>query len=126
VTGVQTCALPIYALATASDELYQRRWIRDEIVSIDSLVTKKEKVYGTISLVIGITAYLLSFILVFGFFIAPFVLLTTFITHGLFVGWIKSSSVRISDEQLPELNSMIEEICRALAMPVPAVYVTNG
>jgi Zn-dependent protease with chaperone function len=104
----------------------RRQLVQTNIPPIASLVTTREKLYGTISLLIGIAAYTISLIMIFGFFLAPFLLISTFITHGLFLGGLRSNSIRISHEQLPELNSIVEEICSALQMPVPAVYVSNG
>lgn len=108
------------------DNIPRRRLIRPDVPDLSTLVTSREKVYGTISLIIGIAAYMLSVLLIFGIVLAPFMLLITFITHGFFVGGLRSSSIRISPQQLPELNAIVEEICTALRMPVPVVYVANG
>jgi Zn-dependent protease with chaperone function len=110
----------------SSDSFCGKSIIRTQPISIKPLVTPKEMVYGTISAVIGVFAYLLFFLTGIGFFLVPFLLLSTLVSQGLFIGWIKSSAVRISDEQLPELKKIIEDISTALEMPVPTVYVANG
>jgi len=67
-------------------QLPVRKLVNSNIPPISNLVTKKEKFYGTISLLIGIGTYSASLLMIFGFFLAPILLLTTFITHGLFLG----------------------------------------
>lgn len=104
----------------------QKYFLETMIPPINSLVTTREKVYGTISLTIGIAVYLLMFLLLIGFVLAPLWLLLTIVTHGLFLGGLKSCSIRISHNQLPELYTIVERICETLAMPVPSVYITNG
>ncbi len=64
--------------------------------------------------------------ILFAIFYAPVFLLLSVIANGLFLGGIKSHSVRISQDQLPELHNLINEICSAMQMEVPTVYISNG
>jgi Zn-dependent protease with chaperone function len=91
---------------------------------LSSYVLKKEKVYWIICLVFSVLAYLM--IAVTLIILVPMVWVATVISHGLFVGHLRANSIRISEDQLPEIHRMVEEICAVYKMPVPTIYVSNG
>lgn len=53
-------------------------------------------------------------------------LLMNKIVHGIFVGLIRGNSVRVTQEQFPEIYEVIKDQARKLKVAIPEIYITSG
>lgn len=107
---------------------------------MNSLVSKKEKLYFTISCIIGVIIYALIgialittadsrtgssaiFPILFYFIIGVLVVL---FTKGIFIGNLKGNSIKVSQTQFPELYNASLDFCEKMSMPLPEVYVMQS
>lgn len=96
---------------------------------MDKLVYTRERSLSTITLVLGVIAWLLLIGGTFG--IALLYILGGFIGYvfaqSAWVASVRGTAVRITPEQLPDLYARLEHCCKALEIDtVPETYILNG
>ena len=106
-------------------------------VDLSPLVHPKERIYYVLCVAISVFAYgwaiyalgtsstaspavgvIITYAVMFG--------LGFWMVHALFLGRLRGNAVRVSERQLPDLHRVVVEQCRALAMDVPDVFVTQA
>lgn len=98
-------------------------------MTIDNLVYPRERVLGTITLLLGLTAWAALILGTFG--IALVFLALGFIaylfTHSALVAHIRGNGVQLTRDQFPELHEHFVACCERLGMKErPQAYVLNG
>lgn len=94
-------------------------------MELNSLIHPRERVYKVLSFIFTGWVYLLLTISTIIFLIGPVVLLLAYIGNGLFLGSLRGSGIKVSHEQFPEVNKLIEEYCTVLRMEVPETIIIN-
>lgn len=94
-------------------------------IDVNEMVHPREKMYGSFSAAFGWFVYGLSCLLLVGLILAPLSLLGNFIVGGLHLGALRSRGIKVSPDQFPEVNALIEKYCTLLRMEVPEVYVVQ-
>lgn len=69
-------------------------------------------------LIVGTLGIGLIYVLLFG--------LIYLFTHSALIAHLKGNSVRITEEQFPDLHKRLVTACEKLKMPVPEAYIING
>ncbi len=99
------------------------------MIEIQNLRHEKEKLYLTISVIVGIILWLLilvatvGIILIYGLFIA----LGLWIAQKFFTAVIYGNAVRITESQYPEIYEIVKNNCNELGLSViPDVFIVNG
>lgn len=83
-----------------------------------------EKPLFVISLVVSVLVWVILTVTIVGAVAGIFIGITVFISHGLFIAYLKGEGVKISVEQFPELHERIRRICGKLAIEnVPDAYL---
>ena len=98
-------------------------------LSLQSLTAPKEKTYFTWVLIVSVLAWLALAITIFGLFYAALFGFFLWIGSGLLTAYLRAEAVRVSPEQLPELDAAFKDVCARLGLrEVPALYVlqSNG
>ncbi|MFA4889820.1 MAG: M48 family metallopeptidase [Candidatus Omnitrophota bacterium] len=96
-------------------------------ISINSLTLGKEKIYFWVILVISLVAWVLMAITIFGVIIACGIAFLIWLGNGLLVAQLKSDCVKVDENQLPQLYSILQEICKKLDIKhVPGLYVLQS
>jgi Zn-dependent protease with chaperone function len=95
------------------------------LLGIDDLVHPREKFYGTVSSIIGWLCLGLSFLFLFGLVIAPVALVAAWISGGICKGHLRAHSIKISENQFPEVHEIIQEYSEKLGIKPPQVYVCH-
>lgn len=96
---------------------------------MDPWVYPRERTLGTITLVLGLLAWLLIIVGTFG--LALVYVLLAFLVYvfaqSAAIAWIKGTAVRLSPTQFPDLHARFEACCRTLGIDTPPeVYLLNG
>jgi Zn-dependent protease with chaperone function/Tfp pilus assembly major pilin PilA len=96
---------------------------------LDSLIYPRERTLGSITLVLGIVAWVAIIIGTFG--AALLYLLLGFVAYvfaqSAWVSRIRGTAVQITSEQFPDLFARFEDCCKTLGIDVvPEAYVLNG
>ncbi len=96
---------------------------------MNELICKKEKLLGTITLVLGIIAWSLLFFGTFGmvlvYLFAGF--LFYLFTQSALISYIKGNGVRVTEKQFPELYKQYLACCERLGViKEPEIYILNG
>lgn len=105
-------------------------------------ISSKERIYLAIRLAISIVIYVFLFGGLYSYYAVnqiPFlpvllliipvsliILIMYVLQNGLFVGFIKSISVKISDRQLPEIYRIVVKCSEGLHIKVPNVYLLQA
>jgi Zn-dependent protease with chaperone function/tetratricopeptide (TPR) repeat protein len=92
-------------------------------VDVDELVHPREKLYGGFSAAFGWFIYGISGLCLIGLVLAPLAMLGGFIVNGIHLGALRSRGIKVSPDQFPEVNALIEKYCTMLRMEIPEVYV---
>ena len=107
---------------------------RPAAVDLSELVHPKERIYYALCLTISLLVYAWAiFALASGNPVAGAMIVYAgmfgvgfWMLHALFLGRLRGNAVRVSERQLPDLHEIVVEQCRALAMDVPDVFVTQA
>jgi Zn-dependent protease with chaperone function len=105
-------------------------------VDIGPLVNPRERIYFALVVVISVLVYagliglvwssnapLVSTLVVYGVMFAVFIA----VSHGLLLGHVRGSGVRISERQFPVLHRAVQDQARALGMKsAPEAYVLQS
>lgn len=96
---------------------------------MDPWVYPRERTLGTITLVLGVLAWVLLIVGTLG--IALFYVLLAFIGYcfaqSAVIAWIKGTAVKLSPAQFPDLHQRFEACCRTLGIAeLPEAYILNG
>lgn len=94
-----------------------------------SLICDKEKLLGTLTLVLGIMAWSLLFLGTFGMII--FILLGGYVFYlfaqSALIAYVKGNGVKVTSTQFPELYKQYVSCCETLEMTKhPEIYLLNG
>ncbi len=96
-------------------------------LNANNLTLNKEKTYFTIVLIISLIAWLLLAITILGLIWALIISVIIWLSNGLFVAYLRSESVLISEKQLPELFGTYKEVCQNLELSkIPELYVLQS
>ncbi len=96
-------------------------------LSLDSLTLPKEKTYFIFVAIFSSLVWLIVLITIFGAIIALLISLMAWIAHGLLNAHLRSESVRVGKQQLPELYDAFHEVCAKLELDrVPRLYVLQA
>lgn len=95
----------------------------------DPLIYPREKTLGTITLVLGIIAWLALIIGTVG--LGLLYVLAGFIGYcfaqSAWIAYIRGTAVRISAEQCPDLHERMQQCCTKLGVdPMPEAYILHG
>lgn len=91
------------------------------------LVTRKERVYFGISLVISLLAYLFLVVSIIGILYIAIGAIIAVIVHGLFIGRIRGNGIRVSENQFPEVYQIASQLADQMGLnPMPAIYVLQA
>ncbi len=96
---------------------------------MDPHVYPKERTLGTLTLVLGLLAWVALIIGTFG--LALVYVLLAFLVYvfaqSALIAWIKGTAVRLSPEQFPDLHQRFEDCCQKLGISErPEAYILNG
>lgn len=96
---------------------------------MDPWVYPRERTLGTLTLVLGILAWVLLVLGTFG--VALIYVLLAFVAYvfaqSAVIAWIKGTAIRLSPQQFPDLYQRFEAACARLGMSeLPEVYLMNG
>jgi Zn-dependent protease with chaperone function len=96
---------------------------------MDELVYPRERSLGTLTLVLGLLAWLLLIIFTFG--TALLILLLGFVAYlfvqSALIAHIRGNGVELSESQFPDLYAHFQACCERLKLPTPPkAYIVNG
>ncbi len=96
---------------------------------MDALIYPRERSLGTLTLVLGVLAWLLLIIGTFG--TALFILLLGFVAYlfvqSALIAHIRGNGVELSESQFPDLYAHFQACCERLQLPTrPKAYILNG
>lgn len=91
------------------------------------LIHRNEQRYFILAVLFSIISYLVLIFSVIGIvFMLIFIGLPLFF-HALFMGWIRSNGVRLSENQFPQVYEKTRELCVKMGIPtVPDVYILES
>lgn len=93
----------------------------------ERLVSPRESRYHAVLLVISLLLWALIALSIVGLIYAIAIAIFIWFVNGLFIAYIKAEAVKVSEAQLPELNTVLTRCCQLLALPkVPALYVMQS
>ncbi|MBX9671095.1 MAG: M48 family metalloprotease [Candidatus Obscuribacterales bacterium] len=92
---------------------------------IERFVHPKEVIYRRLSIAIGCVVYFCMVISLVALVVAPLAALAAFIAHGLYLGGLRGSGIRVSNRQFPEVQQLLEEYCTVLRLEIPEVLVVH-
>jgi Zn-dependent protease with chaperone function len=96
-------------------------------LSLETLPLPKEKTYFTTSVVISAILWLLILVSCVGIIYVLLGALIAWIANGLLIARIKSESVKIDEQQYPELCSTFREMCLRLNITThPGLYILQA
>jgi Zn-dependent protease with chaperone function len=101
--------------------------LNDNKLTPKDLIYHKEKVYFWIVLIISIISYILFTVSLVGIPILIFLLILSFLLHGITIGQIRTNAVKLSPGQFPTVYQKVEELCQKMELKkVPDVYVMQS
>ncbi len=93
----------------------------------DGLRTPNERTLFVVGLIFSGLFWLALLFTIVGIFHGLLGLLFSLIVHALFLAHIRGNSLRVSEQQLPEIHAAVVRASRALGLPeVPEVYVSQA
>ncbi len=92
---------------------------------IERFVHPKEKIYRRLSIAIGCIVYFYLVISLLAVVVAPLAALAAFIAHGIALGGLRGSGIRVSNRQFPEVQQLLEEYCTMLRVEIPEVLIVH-
>ncbi len=92
---------------------------------IERFVHPKEVIYRRLSIAIGCIVYFCMVVSLVAVVVAPLAALAAFIAHGLYLGGLRGSGIRVSNRQFPEVQQLLEEYCTVLRLEIPEVLVVH-
>jgi Zn-dependent protease with chaperone function len=101
----------------------RRQSLVQATVIVDELVHPREKFYGTLAVVIGVVTYLLCCLFIVGLFVAPLFILGAYISGGMHLGALRGRGIKVTEEQFPEIWTMVQDFSRQLNIPQPETYI---
>lgn len=91
------------------------------------LVHPKETLYFGLSLAFSMLIYLSLLLSGVGVAVLALGAVAGLVSHGVFIGRIRGSGIRVSERQFPELHRLAGDLARRMGLPAPpAVYVIEG
>jgi Zn-dependent protease with chaperone function len=90
--------------------------LRSTTLSKDGIVLQKEKTYFTILITVSVIGWIVLTITVLGLVYALIGALVAWFLSGLLAARLKSESVEVTKEQLPDLYKTFEEVCEKLEL----------
>ena len=98
-----------------------------EKIDVKKFVTKKENFYFGLMLTVSLLIYLILTVSIVGIFYVLIFALFIFIMQGLAVGQLRQNSVKITDEQFPDIYEKIKKYAAQLDLKeVPSVYLMQS
>lgn len=96
-------------------------------LNLENLTLRKEKTYFALVLAISLVVWLILVVSIVGLVYALLFSVIMWLTNGLFVAYLKSESVLINEQQLPELYTIYKEVCKQLELSQPPeLYVIQA
>ncbi|SDU03904.1 Zn-dependent protease with chaperone function [Verrucomicrobium sp. GAS474] len=94
----------------------------------ETLTLPKEKTYFQFALAISILAWIAVAITIIGIPYAIGAAIALFMANGLLIAKLRSESVEVTPEQLPQLHATHLEVCRTLGLTdtLPSLYVLQS
>lgn len=90
----------------------------------NAIVLQKEKTYFNILLVVSVIGWIVLTVTIFGLIYGLIGAFAAWLGSGLLSARLKSESVEVTKEQLPELYGMFEEVCDSLELKErPRFYI---
>ncbi|NHN31842.1 M48 family metallopeptidase [Paenibacillus agricola] len=91
------------------------------------LVHENETTWYVLSLVISLLFYLSLIVSVIGIIYIVIGIIATLILHGLMVAGIRSSGVKLTERQFPEVYEQVQILCRQMdIVQVPDVFIIQS
>jgi Zn-dependent protease with chaperone function len=98
-----------------------------QYLSPEKLVSPRERRYYGPLLIVSIIIWILIALSIVGLLYALGLALFIWFINGLFIAYIKSEAVKVSDTQLPQLYQSLVKSCQLLGMTsVPEMYVLQA
>lgn len=94
-------------------------------INVDQWVHPREKSYGRLCTFISCLGYFGLVLSLIGIPLIGFGYLITYLISCVHHGQLRSYGIRISPEQFPEVYEAAEEICTAMSMPVPEMFIVQ-
>jgi Zn-dependent protease with chaperone function/competence protein ComGC len=96
-------------------------------LSTETLTAAKEKSYFVWVLIISIAAWAALTVSIIGIFYAALFGFFLWLGNGLLTAYLRAEAVRVSPDQLPELDAAFKDVCTRLGLAkVPALYVLQS
>ena len=96
-------------------------------ISLAKLNLQKESNYFIVVLLISIVVWFFIVISIVGLFYVFLFMFFGWLGNGLFVAFLKSNCVKVTEEQMPELHKAYLEVCGKLELKdIPEFYVTEA
>ncbi|MFI5337115.1 MAG: M48 family metalloprotease [Opitutales bacterium] len=92
-----------------------------------NLTLPKERTYFAWVLVLSILIWALLAVTIFGIFYAALIGFLLWLGNGLLVAHLRSEAVKVSEHQLPELDTSFRNVCASLGLKeIPSLYILQS
>lgn len=96
-------------------------------ITIDRAVSPREKRYYLVMFLVSIVVWLIALVSIVGALYVLCVALFIWFVNGLMIAHLKSEAVKVSDEQLAELNQSFKSTCQKLGCKkIPELFVMQS
>ncbi len=94
--------------------------------NLEALIHPREKLWFGVSLVWSILIYICLLVTLMLFLFAPIFAILGLFTQGLWLGYLRGNSIRVSETQFSEVYAAAQKNCEKLNMPIPAMYIIQS
>lgn len=92
-----------------------------------SLVHPKERIYFALAVVVSLVIYAFLILSKVGIVYIIAGAMLSLVLHGMLVGHFRGNAIRVSENQFPEVNAMVNQLAAELQLKsIPAVYVQQA